>query len=285
MWDWFVDMRRSFATTISPKFMLCKAKQLAELVVAEHRVHDLAVEVPDLTKHWLLRWKRDYGVVFRRPNMRYKCNKSLLLARLRCMWRNTIAVRRLAEIYLGNDLETSFLGIDEKPLHFNQTKSKGARTLELVGAPAVGLKENHTDTRRRLSIMTTVVSDLAQARIPGHMPIELLFKGKSHKTTYQLEVPDDLRMSLTQAEKGSYREENILNYVRKWFPEWTAQRALARDYRIVMMDVAKSHLGEAIEAEFWSRGFVVLLHYGCTTGVVQVNDTDLHGAFEKLYVE
>ncbi len=30
LWDWFVDMRRSIASTISPKFVLLKAKSMAK---------------------------------------------------------------------------------------------------------------------------------------------------------------------------------------------------------------------------------------------------------------
>jgi hypothetical protein len=53
----------------------------------------------------------------------------------------------------------------------------------------------------------------------------------------------------------------------------------------LFMDVAKSHLAEEVLAFAWSRGFVTLLHYGCTTGICQVNDTDLHADFEKAYLE
>ncbi len=45
------------------------------------------------------------------------------------------------------------------------------------------------------------------------------------------------------------------------------------------MDVAKSHLGDPIIEMAWTRGYLVLYHYGCTTGVAQVNDTDLNGGF------
>ena len=52
-----------------------------------------------------------------------------------------------------------------------------------------------------------------------------------------------------------------------------------------MLDVAKSHLNPDLLKLAWSCGYVLLFHYGHTTGVAQVNDTDLHGAFEREYLE
>jgi hypothetical protein len=51
-----------------------------------------------------------------------------------------------------------------------------------------------------------------------------------------------------------------------------------------MLDVAGSHLGDEVVEEAWRHGYVTIYHYGCTTGVAQVNDTDLHGAFEAAYL-
>jgi len=34
-----------------------------------------------------------------------------------------------------------------------------------------------------------------------------------------------------------------------------------------------------------AKGYVTLFHYGCTTGVAQINDTDLHGDMEAIYLE
>jgi len=149
LWDWFVDIRASVASRVSPRLMLAKARQLADQVLQEQKKSDAYEPLPVLDKHWLLRFKREKGIVFRRSNMRFKCSKTVLLARLRAMWRNTIAVRRLAEHFLSTDLAHAFLGIDEKPLHFNEGGSKGAHTLEVVGQPAVRLKENHAATRSR----------------------------------------------------------------------------------------------------------------------------------------
>ena len=53
---------------------------------------------------------------------------------------------------------------------------------------------------------------------------------------------------------------------------------------VLMLDSYRAHMDPAIRALAWSRGYVVLLHYGCTTGVTQVNDSDLHASFKRIYV-
>ncbi len=86
------------------------------------------------------------------------------------MWVNNIKVRRLAQRLLGTDLAEDMYGIDEKPLHFNESGSKNCRTLEIAGAPSVKLKENHSATRERVSVMTLVTPNLASIQHPSDFP-------------------------------------------------------------------------------------------------------------------
>ena len=132
LWDWFVDVRASIATTISPKCVLMKAREIATTVLHEMRRTGQWAKLPNLDAQWRLRWKRDYAVVFRRPNRRYKISKAVLLRRLRSMWLNMIRIRRLAYKLLGKDLADQIYGIDEKPLHFNESGSKNVGTLEIL---------------------------------------------------------------------------------------------------------------------------------------------------------
>jgi hypothetical protein len=94
-----------------------------------------------------------------------------------------------------------------------------------------------------------------------------------------------MNFSTQFAEKGSYRSEHLLQYLDRWLDPWTEERASSRDYRLLFLDLAKSHLGDDVREFCWKRGYFLLYHYGCTTGVTQVNDTDLHGHFEKIYIE
>ena len=287
LWDWFVDIRFSVRTTLTPKAVLMKARELAKVLMEEQKRLGICRALPDLcgegSRQWLLRFKRDYGVVFRKPNLRFKCSREKLQARLRAMWCNVFRIRALAQHFLGNDLAQRFWGIDEKPLHFNESGSKGARTLEIAGVEAVSLKQNHAATRQRLTLMTTVSSDAAEATAPERLPFKLLFKAKTDKSTRNLLKPKGLRCTVSHGPKGSYRTEHILSFLRRVLPEWTRERQEVGDYRILMLDVAGSHCAEEVLDLAFERGFIPLFHYGCTTGVCQVNDTDLHGAFERLY--
>jgi hypothetical protein len=285
LFDWFVDIRRSLATTISPKYVLLKARQLADVIVASQKELGAFEAMPKIDTNWLLRFKRDKNIVFRRPNTRFKCSRPVLLARMKAMWSNLLRIRRLAEVCCGNDLEQAIYGIDEKPIHFNESGSKNSYTLDFAGVPAVKLKQNHSATRERVSVMTCVSSSQAAALQARKLPIEALFRAKSEKRTRKLKAPKDMNLSLQWALKGSYRLEHIIRFLDRWLDPWTPARAEAQDYRILMLDVAGSHCGDEVVDFGWGRGYFVLYHYGCTTGVAQVNDTDLHGQFEKVYTE
>ncbi len=172
----------------------------------------------------------------------------------------------------------------KKPIMYNETGSKEARTLDSIGAPTVPLKDNHAQSRERASIMTCVTSSPSDC-VPERLPLEMLIRAKTHKKLKNMKPPADLRVSLQYAEKGSYREANILAYLREHLAKWTEERAAQNDFRILYLDVARSHLVAAVSDFAWNRGYVVLYHYGCTTAVAQVNDTDLHGAFEATYID
>ena len=169
--DWFVDVRRSVCGRLSPKLVLAKARSLARDITRLQRATGNYTPMPKLDKHWLLRWKRDKGVVFRKPNQRIKTSRAKLIARLRAMWLNTIRVRRLAQIFLHNDLADRVFSIDEKPIHYNEGASKNKNTLEFIGAPAVKLKENHAASRERISVMTSAASGILAVNQLGGLPV------------------------------------------------------------------------------------------------------------------
>ena len=94
------------------------------------------------------------------------------------MWMNNIRVRRLAERCFGYDLAESIYGIDEKPIHFNESGSKNCGTLEVQGAPIVALKENHSQTRERVSVMTCVTSNSELAASRRGPPLAIVGEGR-----------------------------------------------------------------------------------------------------------
>ena len=82
-WDfWFVDIRRSIKGRLPRKVMLMKARAVASQLTREMAMRKSFVAVPSIDRIWLERWQRDYGVVLRQPNRRYKCSREVLLLRI-----------------------------------------------------------------------------------------------------------------------------------------------------------------------------------------------------------
>ena len=115
--------------------------------------------------------------------------------------------------------------------------------------------------------------------------IEVMKKAGTAACLRGIDLPDDLSVSVTFGPKGSYRFADIMTWCQRWAKEWTPEREAANDYRIMLLDVARSHIGREIVDFLWSRGYITLYHYGGITGVLQVNDTDNHAQFEREYLE
>ena len=117
----------------------------------------------------------------------------------------------------------------------------------------------------------------------------MLFQSKTAKTKSKVlrnaKLPKDLDMSATVGPKGSYREEHVVAYLERWLQPWSEERQAAGDWRLMYMDAYKVHLTDRIQELCWSRGYVLLYHYGLTTGIAQVNDTDLHGESSRIFQE
>ena len=67
LFDWFLSVRASVAARISPKLVLLKAKMFATEMLGEMRRTNEFVRLPPLDKHWLHRWKREFGVSLHKP--------------------------------------------------------------------------------------------------------------------------------------------------------------------------------------------------------------------------
>ena len=285
LWQWFVMIRGSISASISPKFVLQKARAIASEMIQEMRRTSEWMPVPIIDRHWLLRGKADFGVVFRKPNRRIKLSKEVMTSRLKAMWLNVIRVRQLAIRTLGFDLRNNMWGFDQKGIYMNENGNRNTRTLEIQGAPAVWLKENHADTRARVSIMTSATSNPTRAANPATMPLEILFKGKTKTILRHVGTHDDLSLTFQYGVRGSYRTEHVVRFLQRVLPVWTVVRESEKDWGIVFLDSFRGHLGTEVEELCFSRGFVLLYHYGGTTGVAQVNDTDCHAEFESVYLE
>ena len=172
--------------------MKAKAKELGNACLQEMRRTGEFATMPLINKSWLARWKKEYNIVLRKPNRKYKVSLAKLRSRMTCMWLTTFKIRTLFVCIFGHDMEID--GVDQKGIHMNELGSKNIGSLCIKGAPEVPLKENHAATRQRVSLMTWVTSSEARALQPGGPPLQILFKGMTHRTLAGLEVPDGLNM-------------------------------------------------------------------------------------------
>ena len=175
--------------------------------------------------------------------------------------------------------EPIMFSCDQKGVYYNEAESKELGTLALTGDDAVDLKTNHGQSRSRISLFTMVSTDPLQ-----EPPIEILFKVKTDRTL-PTDLPVDVRMSLAFSDSGSYREEHVLQYLRRWLPVWTPEREKNHDYRILLLDAYTAHKTEAVRALCRERGFIRIMYGGGVTGILQWNDTDLHAQLDQLYLD
>ena len=71
--------------------------------------------------------------------------------------------------------------------------------------------------------------------------------------------------TVTVAPKGSYREQDVLAFLRKHLEPWQE----GRDWRILLADDYKSHKTENVWELAWRRGYILICHGGGATPVCQ----------------
>ena len=87
--------------------------------------------------------------------------------------------------------------------------------------------------------------------------------------------------TVTVAPKGSYREQDVLAFLRKHLEPWRE----GRDWRILLADDYGAHKTDNVAAFALSRGYVLLVHGGGSTPVAQTPDTDLNEFVRRRYGE
>ena len=112
-----------------------------------------------------------------------------------------------------------------------------------------------------------------------------MFKGKTKRCLAGIEVPKTANVSVAFQVKGSYRAEDMIFFLEKWLDTWSLTRDQTNDWRLLLLDSYRAHFDPRIQECAWLRGYVILFHYGNTTGVTQVNDIALHAAFKRIYVQ
>ncbi len=77
----------------------------------------------------------------------------------------------------------------------------------------------------------------------------------------------------------------MLKFLHQWLPAFGQERADASDWRILLLDSFRAHFDVRIKDLRMYRGYVVLFHYGHTTGTCQVRDVGLDKPFRATCLD
>ena len=177
-----------------------------------------------------------------------------------------------------------FISLDQKPSWFNN--SGHTLTYGRRGEKAPSVSENFAKMRERYTIFTVVESwcryGVDADALPPH--VFVLFKGKKGgRILNDLRAVTDLPafLHLQIQELGSYREEDVIDALRKVLPI----AATTEESMVVLLDWFAAHRCETVIAFIEGRGHIVLFHGGGCTPFTQVNDTHLHASLQRLLVK
>ena len=154
LFAWFVDTVHCVRARISSSTLEQAANVILEDIRAAHEERhseDPPVELPTITRMWLWRWRKEWGVSPRTVNLVYKVSRPKLLHRLRIFWCNTIRIRTLWRC-LRKNTPLKFMSADQKPFWFNNLGLR--KTMNIKGMPRVEVKDNQAQTRERYTAMS-----------------------------------------------------------------------------------------------------------------------------------
>ncbi len=77
----------------------------------------------------------------------------------------------------------------------------------------------------------------------------------------------------------------MISFLHQCVPPFGQERVAANDWRILLLDSFRAHFDVRIKDLCMERGYVVLFHYGHTTGTCQVSDVGLHKPLRPTYLD
>ena len=217
--EWYSIMRHSVDVKVMCRFpkkvLLTKAIQLQEEYYVAHLKQGKTLQTVQLNGKWLAGFMREYRIVSRRPNRKFKVPRVVLAERLSLFWVIVSRLRKMIMLHHGYDPEMR--NVDQSPFHMNEAGSCEWNTLTLQNAVTVPLIENHAATRERWSLNS--VTDSCRERVMREVPgCELMFKAEGKKLEGKLKAFAESRrlpfkFSVVTGPSGSYREHDILNHL------------------------------------------------------------------------
>ena len=164
--------------------------------------------------------------------------------------------------------------------------SQNVGSVHVQGAMYMPLLEGHADTRERFSWNPFTYSDKRSFHGSGKRPTcEILFKGgptlEARLRKYVRQKGWSEWMTVSCSDSGSYSEAEILAFLDKHLEKEPEDRR----WRVLLVDDFGPHKTDAVRRLAWERKYVVVVHGGGATSVVQTNDTDQNQHVRREYTE
>ena len=205
---------------------------------------------------WFRMWEEEHGLSMRKANRKYQVPRSVQKQRVELHWTTLFRIRYLMVLALG--YEPVIYNFDQSPYHHNEVGSQNKATLGIRGS-TVPVVEGNSDVRSRWTANLTTCSNFA-AVAGGTMPwSECMFKAArdgllcASLQKYIRSRGFPSWFTVTTGEKGSYREQDILDFLRKHLEPWTEGRRwhilLADDTRRTKPNTYSTCVGRA--DTFW----------------------------------
>ena len=284
---WWNGIRHSINTKLMVRFplrgLLLKAKDLQAQYIAASLHAGVTVSPLQVNRAWLKKWMCEYRISVRQPIRKYKVARDVLCERLQIFWITVAKIRTAVKLHFGYDPD--FKNVDQSPFHMNEAGSQECKTLSVKGAYSVPLIENHAATRERWSLNS--ITDSNQERVNKRAPgFEIMFKAEGHKLEaklkeYLFSLGLPCRASVVTGPSGSYKEEDILNFLEEHLEKWGP----GRRWEVFMLDAYAPGLTNNVQRLCWLRGYIVITHGGGASMVCQTNDTDYHLHVRKRFIE
>ena len=123
LFAWFVDTLQNVKGRIMSSLLIQQAEKIKSdytvymnTLVSRGAMEQCDVKIPQINKHWLLKWRLEFKLSWRTVNLRFKCSHKKLMRRLEIFWVNIFHIRWL-HYYLNDEQQLlKFSNSDQKPL-------------------------------------------------------------------------------------------------------------------------------------------------------------------------
>ena len=125
---------------------------------------------------------------------------------------------------------------------------------------------------------------IRRGNLPGY---EAMFKAEGNIVAKRLQDFVDhcgttFKVSVVTGPSGSYKEQDILNFLDKWCEPWNPD---TRRWEFILLDAYGPGLTDNVQRLCWKKGYIVVTHGGGASMVCQTNDVAHHKDVRKDFID